>query len=682
MAEALPGSLTTAIEQAAGLLGHDPVQAERQAEAILKIAPNDPRAALVLGSARRRGGDPAAALAVLGPLARAFPRAARTHYELGLALAALGDTVGAVAALRHAVGLNRDMAEAWRALGDQLFLAGETAAAETAFAEHVRASVTDPALVPAANAVFEGRTTAAEQMLRTHLQRRPDDPTALRMLAETAAGRGRLDEAEALLRRCLEINPSQDGARFTHADVLFRQQKGSEALAQLQPLLERDPENPAYRNLHAACLGLVGEHERSIEIYEGLLAVFAGQPKLWLNYGHALRTTGRRDAAVAAYKRCIALAPGLGDAYWSLANLKVEPFTAAEEAAMRAQLNRPDLDPEDRLHLHYALGKALEDQGDHGDSFRHYEAGAALRRSQLAYDAGETTALVRRSKALFTPGFFAARAAAGSASEAPIFIVGLPRAGSTLIEQILASHPEVEGVMELPDVARIAADVMRAAGPAAPYPDVLAGLDPGALTALGERYLDSTRVHRRLGRRFFIDKMPNNFLHLGLIQLILPMATIIDARRHPMASCFSAYKQHFATGQAFSYDLADLGRYYRDYVELMAHFDDVLPGRVHRVIYEAMVEDTEAEIRRLLDHCGLPFDPACLRFYENDRAVRTVSSEQVRRPIFRQGLDQWRRYEAWLGPLQGALGPALQTWRGAASSGGPSVLPIRTSGTA
>jgi tetratricopeptide (TPR) repeat protein len=410
----------------------------------------------------------------------------------------------------------------------------------------------------------------------------------------------------------------------------------------------------------AACLGMVGEYEAALALYEVLLADFPKQPRIWLNYGHTLRTVRRRDEATAAYVRCIALAPGLGDAYWSLANLKTAPITAEVEAQMAAQLARPELADDDRLHLHYALGKAQEDRGDHAAAFANFDAGAALRRRQLRYDAAGTTALMRRSKALFTPGFFAERAGGGSPSDAPIFIVGLPRSGSTLVEQILASHSAVEGTMELPDIALIAAGLGREDRS---YPEVVADLSAADLSALGETYLERTAIHRRLGRARFIDKMPNNFHHLGLIRLILPNATIIDARRHPLGSCFSAYKQHFAYGHAFSYDLVDLGAYYRDYVELMAHFDAVQPGVVHRVIYEDLVEDTEGQVRRLLDHCGLPFEPACLRFYENDRPVRTVSSEQVRRPIFREGLDLWKAYEPWLGPLKAALGPALHDWR-------------------
>ena len=357
--------------------------------------------------------------------------------------------------------------------------------------------------------------------------------------------------------------------------------------------------------------------------------------------------------------------PGLGDAYWSLANLKTEPFADDEVAAMEGQLRRPEVAGEDRFHLHYALGKALEDRADFDGSFTHYAEGARLRRAEAPYDPEEFEDLLARSKALFTRDFFAERLGWGAASEAPIFVVGLPRSGSTLIEQILASHSAVEGTMELPEIGAIARSFGRAArrGDAAAYPEVLANLDRGRLLELGETFLERTQIQRRRGTPRFIDKMPNNFHHLGLIHLMLPNARIIDARRHPMAAGFSAFKQHFARGQAFSYDLADVGRYYRFYVDLMAHFDEVLPGRVVRVIYEDMVADTEGETRRLLAALDLEFEPACLKFYENSRAVRTASSEQVRRPIFREGLDQWRNYEPWLTPLSDALGPALNHWR-------------------
>ena len=417
----------------------------------------------------------------------------------------------------------------------------------------------------------------------------------------------------------------------------------------------------AYLNLLAGCLALLGDFDRAIETYEDLLATYARQPRIWLNHGHALRAVGRREEAVNAYRRAVSLAPGLGDAYWSLANLKVAALSADDEAAIESQLAGIDLDPDDRLHLCYALGKALEDRGAYAGAFERYAAGAALRRRTLAYDAEEQATFARRSMTLCTRAFFAARNGGGSPAPDPIFIVGLPRSGSTLIEQILASHSAVEGTMELPEIGLIARSLGEAG--AGTYLDYTASLNGRDLRALGELFLERTRIQRKLGRPFFIDKMPNNFHHIGLIHLILPNAKIVDARRHPMASCFSAFKQHFAQGQGFSYDLADLGRYYRNYLALMTHFDTALPGRIHRVLYEDMVEQTEVEVRRLLDYCGLPFEAACLKFHENDRAVRTVSSEQVRQPIFRQGLDQWRRFEPWLGPLKAALGPALENWR-------------------
>ena len=658
MGEALRDCLSAAIQRGAEALATDPALAEQLAREVLKVAPADPRAGLILGSARRRLADPAGARAILEPLAKAYPRAANTQYELGATLGALGERASAIAALRQATALNRELPEAWRALGDQLFAVGDVGGAEAAYAEHQRAAVGDPALRPAADALFEGRLVAAEGLLRDHVKAHPGDVVGLRMLGEVFSRISRHGDAEILFARCLELLPSYDGARFGYANALFQQQKAAQAVPQVEYLLARDAADPAYQNLMAACLGLVGDFDGSIGIYQGLLAVHPKQPRIWLNYGHALRTIGRREEAVTAYKRCIALAPGIGDAYWSLANLKVASFTAEDETAMNVQLARTDLTSDDRLHLHYALGKALEDRGAYAASFEHYATGAKIRRLETPYDADEAHANIRRSVNLYTEELFTARAGHGSGSDDPIFIVGLPRSGSTLIEQILASHSAVEGTMELPDIGFIAASL----GPR--YPEILADLDAGQLAALGDSYIASTRIHRKLGRPLFIDKMPNNFHHVGLIHLILPNAKIIDARRHPLGACFSGFKQHFAQGQSFTYDLTDLGRYYRDYVELMGRFDAAVPGRVHRVIYEDLVDDTEARVRRLLDYCGLPFEAGCLKFYDNDRAVRTVSSEQVRRPIFREGLDQWRRYEAWLGPLKAALGPALEGWRG------------------
>jgi tetratricopeptide (TPR) repeat protein len=475
---------------------------------------------------------------------------------------------------------------------------------------------------------------------------------------------GRYGDAEKLLTRALELAPSFEAARHNRAIVLFRQQKSAEAIGDIDLLLARDPRNANYRNLKAAALARLGEYEDAIALYDALLKENPREPRVWLAQGHALRTAGRQDACIAAYRRCIELAPNFGEAYWSLANLKTFRFSDADVAAMRKALARTDLKDEDRYHLDFSLGKALEDQGAFAESFRHYDDGNRLRRAKVNYNAEETSAHVRRSKALFTRSFFSAREGGGASAGDPIFIVGLPRAGSTLIEQILSSHSQIEGTMELADLAHIARELadQKSKSDTSKYPETLGDLDRDRLRALGEAYLARTRIQRKTSRPFFIDKMPNNFAHVGMIHLILPNAKIIDARRHPMANCFSAFKQHFARGQSFSYGFDDLGRYYRDYVELMAHFDDVLPGRVHRVLYERIVADTQSEVRRLLAYCGLPFEDACLRFNETARAVRTASSEQVRRPIFTDAVEQWRNYEEWLGPLRAALGSVVEEY--------------------
>jgi tetratricopeptide (TPR) repeat protein len=570
----------------------------------------------------------------------------------------------AIAALRRAVALKADQPEVWRALGDHYTALEMHEAADEAYAQSVRFSTRDPRLMSAAHALVENRIPDAELELREFLKRHPTDVAAIRMFAEVAARLGRYADAETLLSRCLELAPGFAAARHNYATVVLRQGKSEAALKEVERLLVEDPRNPGYRTLKAAILGRIGEYEASIEGYRGVLAEYPKQPKVWMSMGHALKTAGRNAEGIEAYRRAAEFAPHLGEAYWSLANLKTFRFTDNEVAAMRAQLARTDLTADDRFHFEFSLAKALEDGGTYEESFAHYAEGNRLRRAMVRYDADETRAHVARSKRFFTREFFAERAGWGSATKDPIFVVGLPRAGSTLIEQILASHSMVEGTMELPDVTMLARVVgnrtTRPDGIA--YPRALAKFSAEEIAGLGERYLAQTRIQRKTPAPFFIDKMPNNFTHTGFIHLMLPNAKIIDARRHPLGCCLSGFKQHFARGQNFTYDLAEIGRYYADYVELMAHFDDVLPGRVHRVFYENMIEDTEGEVRRLLDYCGLPFEEGVLKFHENQRAVRTASSEQVRRPINREGMDQWKHYEPWLKPLEQALGPVLSTY--------------------
>jgi len=541
---------------------------------------------------------------------------------------------------------------------------GDDAAADNAYARHVEASVNDPELLKAGAALGENKLDIAERLLKPFLKNHPTDVTAIRMLAEIASRLGRYEDAETLLARAIALAPSFAAARHNYASVLYRQNKPGEALAQAELLLKTDARNPGYRALRAAALGQLGEYGQASAAYESLLREFPNQPKGWMSFGHTLKTLGKQAQGIAAYRKAIAQMPGLGEAYWSLANLKTFRFADDEIAAMRLQLERTDLGTEDRFHFEFALAKALDDSGDYAESFARCERANALRREKLPYRADQTHAFVGRLKATFTRELFVARSGVGCQAPDPVFIVGLPRSGSTLVEQILSSHSQVEGTMELHDIAQIARGLglWTRTENAPSYPEIVETLSPDRLKELGETYLARTQIHRKLGRPYFIDKMPNNFFHIGLIRLILPNAKIVDARRHPLGCCLSCFKQHFARGQSFTYGLEDVGRYYADYVALMAHYDAVLPGRVHRVIYEKLVAEPESETRRLLDHCGLPFEDACLRFYENDRAVRTASSEQVRQPIFSDAVGQWQNYEPWLGPLKAALGPVLMAY--------------------
>jgi len=547
-------------------------------------------------------------------------------------------------------------AEAWQDRGDRAIAAGDLAAGDAAHCHAVAASIHDEELIAAAVALGEGRLAVAERILRPRLKRRPTDVAAMRMLAELAGRLGRYRDAETLLRRALDLAPSFSEARFNLATILHRRTRSIEALAEIDRLLALDPGNPSYRNLRAAALARLGDFDAALAVYDALLADHPRQPKGWMSYGHALKTVGRQTEAIAAYREAIAQAPALGEAYWSLANLKTVGFADADVAAMTLALADAALADEDRLHLDFALGKALGDRGDPAASFAHYAEGNRIRAAQLKYDVTETTAAVLRARDFFTAAMFAERAGQGDPAADPIFIIGMPRSGSTLIEQILSSHSDVEGTSELPDIPALAWQVGDRDGTssATHYPEALATAD---LAALGADYLARAKVQRKTARPRFIDKLPNNWLHAGMIRLILPNAKIIDARRSAMACGWSNFTQHFARGQGFSYSLADMGAYYRDYAGLMDHFDAVQPGAIHRVDHEALVADPEREVRRLLDYCGLDFDPACLRFWETERAIRTPSSEQVRRPISAAGLDQWRVYEPWLGPLREALGP-------------------------
>lgn len=511
--------------------------------------------------------------------------------------------------------------------------------AETKIASAIR----NPALMSAALALVENRLHDAEPILKAHLKSDPFDVTAIRMLAELAGRIGRMSDAENLLRRAVEIAPTFAPARSNLALVLHRQGRPIEAIEILDSLLQEDDDDLAAVNLKAAASSRIGDFNEALALYEHILKSRPSHEKIWHSYGHVLKTVGRRDEGVAAYRKAVALRPGFGEAWWSLANIKTVQFADAELETMEAEIARPGIADPDRFHLDFALGKAFEDRKLWARSFAHYDAANRLRRESLDYDAGEQHASIGKRIAQATRQFFAERTGGCEAAD-PIFILGMPRAGSTLIEQILSSHSMIEGTQELPDIPRIASSLGRS------LPDA------DARRRLGEEYISRTRIHRKTDKPYFIDKLPNNWQHIALIHTILPNAKIIDARRHPLDCCFSNFKQHFARGQPFTYGLGDVGEYYVDYVRYLERIDTVLPGRVCRVIHEELVENPEAEVRRLLDYLGVPFEAACLNFWQNERAVQTPSAEQVRRPINRDGMDRWRHYDEWLGPLHEALG--------------------------
>ena len=613
------------------------------------------------------------ALAMANRLAEHHPHFSQMFLERGLCHVARRDAPNAIADLRNAVALNPSLPLAWRMLDGLWRMTGDLANADVA-ARHVAHLASIPPPVVRAKILYgDGEIDRAEMMVREFLLGVGDHPEAMRLLAQIGFARNVLDDAELLYAGVLAMVPDHHEARSEYVQTLIARHKFPQAREALAPLLAMAPNDPAHRTQYATIIVGLGEFDAVIPVYRDLLAEIRDSDgdaalrradlNLWL--GHALKTIGQTDAAIAAYRAATEARPDFGDAWWSLANLKTYRFPAEAIAIMRDRLDNPQTAPVDRIHLAFALGKALEDQGDHEGSWQAYTLGNDLHRVSNSYHPKVFENNTREQKRVCTPAFFAERADWGVTAPDPIFVLGLPRSGSTLIEQILASHSMVEGTQELPDIQRIVHELqgreMDFDNPR--YPDVLQSLDAATIRRFGEQYMADTLPHRSLGRPFFIDKMPNNFRHIGLIHLILPNATIIDARRNPMDCCFSNLKQLFAQGQEFTYGIENIARYYRTYLDLMRHWDAALPGRVLRLINEDLIDDPEGQIRRLLDHCKLPFEESCLNFHETQRSVRTPSSEQVRRPVSRAGVDQWKPYAQWLEPLREALGDALENWR-------------------
>lgn len=609
------------------------------------------------------------ALATLARLEREHPDYGRLHQELGHCHVARRDAPRAIAAYRRALEINPMMPATWGMLETLYRMTGDAASAAGAAREAAALRALPPEIVTASALFVDGDLAAAERLTRAFLLAHGDHIEAMRLLARIGARLEIYDDAELLLRAVLDKMPDYHAARHDLACVLLDRHNYVAARAELERLLATEPARRDYRTLYATAVVGLGEHERAIELFRGLLdgapERSAARAELHLSIAHSYKTIGRRQLAIDAYRAAAAARPDFGDAYWSLANLKTYRFPDAELEVLAAAEAAPTTALVDRYNLCFALGKAYEDRGDYARSWQYYERGNALKRAESRYRPELIERNTAMQKAVCTAEFFAARRGAGADSRAPILIVGLPRSGSTLLEQILASHSEVEGTLELPDIPRIVIDLQGRESNLEQlrYPGVLADLPVEEFARLGRKYLEDTLIYRT-GRPRFIDKMPNNFRHLGLVHLMLPNAKIIDARREPMACCFGNLKQLFARGQEFTYSVDDIARYYRTYLELMAHWDAVLPGRILRVHHEDVVEDLEGSVRRLLEFCELPFEPSCLEFHRTERSVRTASSEQVRQPIYREGLEQWRHYEPWLGELRRALGDALERYRG------------------
>jgi tetratricopeptide (TPR) repeat protein len=604
------------------------------------------------------------ALATLAELERHHPDYSRLFQERGHCHVAMRSPEPAIQAFLRAVNLNPSLPASWHSLQVLFRMTGRPADAENAAAQAAQLSSLPPQILTAFGMFADGEIYAAEQIVRQYLLTHGNHIEAMRLLAQIGMKLDVVDDAELLLENVLMLAPDYHAARYEYALALLARHKHLRAREEMEKLLETDPDNRVYRTTHAtACTGF-GDYTQALPLYREILAETPDDPELHLSIAHALKTLGRTQEAIESYRAAAAVRPHYGEAYWSLANLKTYRFMDVEIDRMRAAEASAHIRPADRYHLCFALGKALEDRGEYAESFAFYERGNALKKTECRYQPELLERNARLQASVCTREFFAARQGVGCPARSPIFIVGLPRSGSTLIEQILSSHSQVEGTMELADIPRL---VQELRGPertdSAPrYPGTLAELAAEDFRRMGDKYLDDTRVYRK-GKPhqvpYFIDKMPNNFRHLGLIHLILPNAKIIDARREPLACCFSNYKQLFASGQQFTYGIDDIARYYRMYVQLMAHFDDVLPGRILRIQHEDVVDSLEANVRRILDYCELEFEPGCVEFYRTERTVHSASSEQVRRPIYREGVDQWRHYEPWLGPLKEALGPLV-----------------------
>lgn len=600
---------------------------------------------------------------LLQQLVLAAPEFSRGYQELGHLRKVQGRPREALAAYIRACRINPALEASWRSQLEILQGAsgGDTLQRRQQVSAQLNYLHSLPPHLLAANDMFhEGKILKAETLCRRFLQSNPKNVDGMRLLAEIGVRLGVMEDAEFLLESAAEFEPGNQQVRLDYVQILQKRQRFGRAHEESARLLEGAPGNPQFQSLHAIQCMQIGDYDSALATFDKVLEILPNDPTTYVSRGHALKTSGNTGAAIESYRAALSAQPFYCEAYYSLANLKTYTFENQELSAMHALVGNDDLSAMDKVYLSFAQGKAREDAADFEGAFQHYARGNELKQSQTHYQASDTTADFGEQKSACTKALFASHKGQGCQAPDPIFIVGLPRAGSTLLEQILSSHSQIDGTLELPNILSLAGRLRRQgrqSGTA--YPANLADLSADKLRLFGEQFIEDTRIHRQ-GAPLFIDKMPNNFRHIGLISLILPNAKIIDARRAPMACCFSGYKQLFADGQLFSYSLEDIGTYYRDYVDLMEHWDKVLPGYVMRVQHEDVVHDLESQIRRMLDFCGLEFEESCLNFHETERSVRTPSSEQVRQPIFDTALEQWRQFEPWLSPLKKTLGAQLR----------------------
>jgi tetratricopeptide (TPR) repeat protein len=634
------------VDQSIGLLEH-----------VIAEQPFHREALYFLAVCLRRQSKHDQAFKVLERLLGAQPENGRAYQEYAHNYVAMEDNTNSVKSFTKAVSLNPSLIASWTFLHTHYQQLGNSKKADEA-ARHVQhLSQMPPELVSVSSLLHDDKIYLAEQLCRQYLKKHAHHPEAMRLLAEIGTRLQILDDAEFLLEKCLEFYPDFHHARADYVQVLHRRQKFEKALEQAKKLYALDSSNPVFELSLASSLQAVGDFQQALRIYDEILRKDHTNHSVYSARGHALKTIGRTDEAISSYQHAYKIAPSYGDAYWSLANLKTYRFSQQEIDSMREQQGLSSTSIEDKTHLCFALGKALEDREEYRQSFEFYDRGNQLKRQSSKYSSESLLADFERQKSLFTADFFAQRSGFGHDSPAPIFILGLPRAGSTLLEQILASHSHVDGTMELANVIGLA---NRLGGRAtsdnkSQYPDILSNVSQQHCQKFGQDFIHDTLIHRQAGV-YFIDKMPNNFRHIGLIHLMLPNAKIIDARREPMACCFSSFKQLFAEGQEFTYGLEQIGIYYQAYIDLMKHWDTVLPGRILTVQHEDVIDDLEGQVRRLLDYCKLPFEQACIDFHKTERAVRTPSSEQVRQPIYKTSMQQWKHYKEFLAPLLEGLG--------------------------